>query len=53
MSLNLYSLIIKTANENNVEVLLEEIGKINDDIIDLINRGICKEWLENNLEVLL
>lgn len=53
MSLNLYSLIIQAANENNIDVNLEEIGRINASINGLIARGINKEWIENNLEVLL
>lgn len=52
MSLNLYSLIIKAAEENNINMTLEEIGKINDSINNLISRGICKEWVQNNLEIL-
>lgn len=53
MSLNLYSLIIKTCEENNINANLEEIGKVNDSINDLISRGICKEWIECNLDILL
>lgn len=53
MSLNLYSLIIKTANKIGKNVTLEEIGMINNTINDLISRGIAKEWISNNLEVLL
>lgn len=53
MSLNLYGLIIKAAEENNIDMTLEEIGKINDSINDLISRGICKDWIEANLEILL
>lgn len=53
MSLNLYGLIIKTANENNMDVTLETIGRINDDINNLIARGINLSWIENNLEILI
>lgn len=53
MSLNLYSLIIKVLNENNMEANLEEIGKVNDSINGLISRGICTEWIQNNIELLL
>lgn len=40
MSLNLYSLIIQAANENNVNMTLAEIGKVNDRINNLISRGV-------------
>lgn len=53
MSLNLYGLIIKAASENNMDVNLEQIGRINDNINDLISRGINPSWIESNLEVLL
>lgn len=53
MSLNLYSLIIKKCEENNIDVNLEQIGKINASINNLISRGINKSWIENNLEILL
>lgn len=53
MSLNLYGLIIKICEENNINANLEQIGKINKDINNLISRGICKEWIKNNLEILL
>lgn len=53
MSLNLYSLIIKAANENNIDVNLEQIGKINDSINNLIERGINPQWIESNIEILL
>lgn len=53
MSLNLYGLIIKAAQENNIDVNLQQIGKINDSINNLISRGICKEWIENNISILL
>lgn len=53
MSLNLYSLIIKTASENNINMDLEQISRINDSINNLISRGICKEWIENNISILL
>jgi len=49
MSLNLYGLIIKVASENNMDVNLETIGRIN----DLIARGISKVWIENNLDILI
>lgn len=53
MSLNLYSLIIKVANENNINMTLEQIGRISNVINNLIARGICKSWIEANLETLL
>lgn len=53
MSLNLYGLIIKVANENNINVTLEQIGKINESVNNLIMRGVSKMWIENNLEILL
>lgn len=53
MSLNLYSLIIKVANENNINVTLEQIGKINDSINKLIARNINPVWIEKNIETLL
>ena len=53
MSLNLYGLIIKVAEENNVNMTLEDVGRINDSIINLISRGICKDWIESNLDILL
>lgn len=53
MSLNLYGLIIKAANENNIDMNLEEIGRINNSIIELIARGINKDMIFNNLEMLL
>ena len=53
MSLNLYGLIIKVANENNIDVNLEIIGEINDSINDLIARGMNKDMILNNLEMLL
>lgn len=53
MSLNLYSLIIQAANENNVNMTLAEIGKVNDRINNLISRGVNAQWIENNLEILL
>jgi hypothetical protein len=53
ISLNLYSLIIKVANENNIDMNLETIGRINDSINNLISRNIDPQWIENNIEVLL
>jgi len=53
MSLNLYSLIIKVANENNMNMTLEEIGKINELINNLIARNINPVWIEQNIETLL
>jgi hypothetical protein len=53
MSFNLYSKIIKVLNENGQDANLEQIGKINNSINDLISRGICTEFILNNLEVLL
>lgn len=53
MSLNLYNLIIKTANEMDKDINLAEIGTINNTINNLIERGIAKEWITNNLEILL
>ncbi len=53
MSLNLYGLIIKAASENNINMTLEKIGKVNDSVDGLISRGISKDWIENNLEILL
>lgn len=53
MSFNLYSLIIKVANENGQDVNLEDIGRVNDTINNLIVRGINKNWILNNLECLL
>lgn len=52
MSLNLYNLIIKTANEMKQDITLEEIGIINNTINELLSRGINKYWIENNLECL-
>lgn len=52
MSLNLYSLIIQAAEENNIDVNLEVIGKISDSINNLIARNISPLWIENNLEIL-
>lgn len=53
MSLNLYSLIVKTLTESGQDATLEDIARINNSINNLISRGICKEWLENNIELLL
>lgn len=53
MSLNLYALIIKAASECNVDMTLEEIGKVNNSINNLIARGINSEWIKNNIEILL
>lgn len=53
MSLNLYSLIIQAANENNIDMTLEDIGKINQSINNLIARNISLLWIENNIEILL
>lgn len=53
MSLNLYNLIIKTANEMGQDVTLDEIGKINNNINSLIDRGINPDFIKNNLEILL
>ena len=53
MSLNLYSLIIEACNNNNVDVNLEQISKINDTINDLVVRGINPDWIKSNLEVLI
>ncbi|SFC14139.1 hypothetical protein [Clostridium uliginosum] len=53
MSLNLYGLIIKAANENNMNMTLEEISRINDSINELIARGINKDMILNNLEMLM
>lgn len=53
MSLNLYSIIIKALNENGQDASLEKIGRISDSINSLISRGICKEWIESNIEILL
>jgi hypothetical protein len=52
MSLNLYSLIIKTCEENNINANLKTIGRINDTINNLIGRGINPQWIQNNIEVL-
>ncbi len=49
MSLNLYGLIIKTANENNIDMTLEDIGKINQSINSLIARNISQLWIEQNI----
>lgn len=49
MSLNLYNLIIKTANEMDKDINLQQIGAIN----DLIARGINPDFIKNNLEILL
>ncbi len=53
MSLNLYTRIIEIANENNINVNLEQIGRINNSINELIARGINKNMILNNLEILL
>ncbi|NSB12096.1 hypothetical protein [Clostridium beijerinckii] len=53
MSFNLYSQIIKVLNENGQDANLEEIGKINNIINNLISRNINREWIKNNLEVLI
>ncbi|MCI1478240.1 MAG: hypothetical protein LKH93_11105 [Clostridium beijerinckii] len=53
MSLNLYGLIIKAANENNINMTLKDIGRINNIIINLISRNTDIKWIENNIEVLL
>ncbi len=53
MSLNLYNLIIKIAEEKGQDVDLCEIGRINNDINQLVKRGINPTWITNNLEVLL
>ena len=53
MSLNLYSLIIKAANENNINITLEDIGRINNVINNLISRKTNVKWIQNNIEVLL
>lgn len=52
MSLNLYSLIIKVAEEKNIDMTLEDIGKINNVINSLIARNINPLWIENNIETL-
>jgi len=53
MSFNLYSLIIQVCKENNVDVNLEQIRKINDAINNLISRGTTMEWIKLNLSVLI
>ncbi|WP_171983611.1 hypothetical protein [Clostridium beijerinckii] len=53
MSLNLYSLIIKAANENNINITLEDIGRINNVINNLISRKTNVKWIENNISILL
>lgn len=53
MSLNLYGLIIKAASENNIDITLEQIGKINQSINNLIARNINPVWIEKNIETLL
>ncbi|WP_155268505.1 hypothetical protein [Clostridium beijerinckii] len=53
MSLNLYSLIIQAANAKNINIMLEDIGRINDVINDLISRKTNIKWIENNIEILL
>lgn len=53
MSLNLYSLIIQVANENNINITLEDIGRINNAINNLISRNTNIKWIKNNIEVLL
>ncbi|BCZ47609.1 hypothetical protein psyc5s11_36760 [Clostridium gelidum] len=53
MSLNLYELIIKAAEENNINVNLEEIGRINEYINKLLSREINSEWIKGNIEILL
>lgn len=53
MSFNLYTQIIKVLNENGQDANLEQIGRINNTINDLISRGICVEFILNNLEVLI
>ena len=53
MSFNLYSQIIKVLNENELDANLEQIAKINRNINDLISRGICVEFILNNLEILI
>lgn len=49
MSLNLYSLIIQAANAKNINIMLEDIGRIN----DVISRKTNIKWIENNIEILL
>lgn len=53
MSFNLYSQIIKVLNENELDANLEQIGKLNNVINDLVARGISVEFILNNLEVLI
>lgn len=53
MSLNLYGLIIKAANENNINMTLEDVGRINNVINNLIARNINPLWIEQNIETLL
>ncbi|MVX64626.1 hypothetical protein GKZ28_13080 [Clostridium chromiireducens] len=53
MSLNLYSLIIQAANDNNINITLEDIGRISNVINNLINRKTNIKWIESNIEILL
>jgi len=53
MSLNLYGLIIKVATDNNINMTLDEIGRINNVINNLIGRKINPIWIEHNLETLI
>lgn len=46
MSLNLYSLIIKAANDNNINITLEDIGRINNTINNLISRKTNIQWIK-------
>lgn len=53
MSLNLYELIIETANNLNQNITLAEVGVINKHINNLIERGINQNWIIDNLECLM
>lgn len=53
MSLNMYNKIIDVATENNVNLNLMQIGDINNSINKLIERGIAKDWIINNLELIV
>jgi len=52
MSLNLYGLIIKVATDNNINMTLDEMSRINNVINNLISRKINPEWIANNIETL-
>lgn len=53
MKYNFYDTIIEICNYYNMDVNLKFIGKVNDKINRLIERGISEIWIKLNMELLV